>query len=520
MSILHYFPTFQPNTTDLKQHARNIQLIATWFKQSPLAQNLKLSHAQEWVAKAYGYNSYAGFKAQPIELNSEAVVCDLIKLMPQSNPADQLFLNTAQSYLKTDRDQLDSLPCFIEPTPLLLAMIERIALARDNLFLSFAVVNYLGMQITRNGNQLTYRDTLYLNHAPHLKEVLKFLVPDEMFLLPDDETPNTTFGLFKENNEWNILDLLHIDRPIKIDAPEISLSDLAKTLGVKQVLSFSYQSLLMDNIDVFTRHQNYFESLIDDGIDNNDIGMDLDESWGLQLEETGLRIEFHERLDEGKAKDDLDLGVVAIVDQCSFKLEYLDQSGQRQQCCVTNAETYLDLYRGKNSFRFYPAEYEEDALVVHGLIADTLNHIGNAIIHSLEKYQYVLSCVWLNSDADFEHEMRIKQKLKNQLILIEAEVEKQGEAIQHDVMMNLHKYFDKPLLDEFVASVKQYDEITQPEARRKAIDKVINDKRFEKRLHEVLESRTTALRDSLYKAANLNLTTAQVNIEHIRSNHI
>lgn len=532
MSILHYFPTLNPSAQDIKQLARNLLLISNWFQQSPIAQQLKLSHAQEWIAKAYGFNSYAAYKAGTSSLtNPPPIKVKLKDVIKCDHPADTLFLGTVDSYLSAPKESLSKFPIYIEPTPLLLAVIEKLRLEpNSHTFINLAAINAIGIKVYRHKHHLSKTEVAMLLLHPELG-LANRLIQYLDFTINKGEI-DYAWGFESEHGQTS-LSLKSIDRPIHIDPPSINLKKLAEILDVPEILSLSYQSRLMNEITTLTSDEDPVieDDWLEDEVQDFDEDLDalhesyhqrdFDIDWMIQLERKGLKIEYANLKDEYLQKDDLGKGSLAIKDFISFELVYIDAQGMKQHCTANEVEQYLDLYQAKNSFRFIPPLCMDDEGVTRtGMAYEAVNFIASEITKTLEKHQYVLASVWINSDADFEHEMYQANDLKNSVIDIEVEIENQRDAIYEDIMANLKVNFDKSILDEMGACVGRFDKIKHPSQYQQALREAFENKRFQQRIEELMNEKIDVLRASLYVKKKLLVTPDKVNINFIRENYI
>lgn len=497
MSILHYFPTLNPSTQDIKQHARNLLLISAWFQQSPVAQNLKLSHALEWVAKAYGFNSYAAYTANPNPLNNTPVVkAKLHEIIKHDHPADTLFLKTAHSYLVTPVGCLNKFPIYIEPTALLLAVIEKfVSNYESDLFFNLAAMNALGMGIYRNRVELTQADAAIVDACP-VGGLVKKLIRYSEIINYNDEVVGMDWGLKFEHlpksvDPWVDLNLFFINRPISIELPIPNNAELAKLLNAKTILSAEFESRLMDDLYRFTQEKDEVFKEHRGGYDN-------------QPDSEGIYIEYDfDSACNYHREDSIQNGCVRIQDFISLEIKYLDQSGQEKECVLRDELINYSFCMTKNGFRFTTITNTdtpfEEYNVMHLLVAK--------LIQTLEKHQYILANIWASSGAEFEVEKSQTNHLKTLISEIEAQVEDEVESFRQEIFGDMGHYFDQALLDEIFAPLKQYDVINQSKEHHKALQAAYEDDRLQKRLNEILDNRKTALRGALYLRHNINGNT-------------
>lgn len=445
MNISLCYPTIAPHSDDIKQNARNILKFSAWFKKSELAKNLQLTQVLEWLSTAYGYKSFAAFKAQADQSNLQ-IKNKLESTLAIENEDDALFVKTIDSYLVTPSWMLKHFNVYAEPTPLLLATIEGWVRGKTkDLFANLAAVNALGIKIYRHQHSLSQKDTAIISNATNgglVDSLFRFTEITNYKNEVSEIEWEVQFPNLPSDDKWLLLDLFVINRPIsEADLNiEIPLNEVAKALNAKEIVSFEAYSTFLGNIDRFT---SFGKPLYEVHGDPHGDGY-----------EEGIYSEKF-KLDEKQMKNKVLPHGFNFWDLVTFDIDYIDQNDQAQNLSIDVEQFFFELCAAKNGFTFL--EWE-DRGEEHNVLFK-LYH--KQVVKELVKHQYLLTCLWIANGGALSTE-------ENEFLEITAvmsDIEEYCDDVMQEFSNNFSYYdhLDKAFLDELFAPLNEINIIAEPE---------------------------------------------------------
>lgn len=486
MRISNYFSTLILSKQDIKQDARNLVLIGGWFTDSPLAKELKLTQALEWIAKTHGFKSYAAWQASEAPISEKyQAKCKLHEVIEHAHPADDLFLKVADSYLNTPIELYQNrIPVYVEPTPLLVFAIKLYAKRYpSDLFRSLATMNAIGTRLLRNHVGLGEAEATLVDNSS-AKSLVKAVLRYTEITNAQGETYEYDWEV-KIIDKWTDLTIENINMHVEIGEPQLNKGVLAKLLNAKSILEIDLISYTLDNSWRFTsKHPTFRET---------------GGSYYDEPEREGLFIAYDPDTKSNQLKDSLELGDITISETIYLEIKYLDQDGQEQRIELDWIETDYTIYMSKNGFAFND-DYSEhkfspsDKMEVGSVRHELFKIVREQIMKQMLKHQYILANMWTSKGGLLDEEDKHKM-IKD---MMQEAFDEEMNSLNRDIFENSREYMDEATYnDVFEIALKINPITTDTETYNLIWGKAYSDPRFESMRKEVLDKKAAELKKEL-----------------------
>lgn len=347
MRILNQLPIFDLKADTIKNDARNILLISRWFPESKLTQNLKFNQVVEWLARCYGYKSYAALQADIADTKPSIVTDDLSSFLEFETVDDVLFLRAAESYLITPKDSYkDKFPVYIEPSCLLRYAIKNYEKLCSELELFYHIDMFYSLAVINAIGSLTLRDHVTMNKLGDFKKQIYDTCSNNSFvkkmiryhdktkLMGEDDYEWEIFLV--DQGKWDVLCTQSIDTPVSSSKLQLDKAAIVKILKAKSIVSLDVSSLLIGDEKRFTSDRPIYEI--------HQYG------FGNHADAKGFITVYEPDAETNKAKDSLGYGKATVNDTLYLEVEYIDQNDEVQTAKVDWINTTYSFYVTKKGF--------------------------------------------------------------------------------------------------------------------------------------------------------------------------
>lgn len=443
MRILNQLPVLDLKADNIKHDARNILLISRWFPESTLTQNLKLNQVIEWLARCYGYKSYAALQADISDTKPSIVIDDLSSFLDFETIDDVLFLQAAESYLVTPKDTYkDKLPVYIEPSCLLRYAIKNYQhfcsefelFYKTDMFYNLAVINAIGSLMLRDHVTMDklggFEKQIYddCRNNSFVKKMIRYHDKTEPMGKEDYEWQ----VFLADKGKWDVLCTQTLDTPLSSSKLELDKAAIAKILKAKSIVSLDVSSLLIGDEGRFTSDRPIYE------IHQYGFGNHADAKGFITLYEPDA--------DTNKAKDSLGYGKATVNDTLYLEVEYVDQNNEVQTAKVDWIDTTYSFYVTKKGFNsplgIEDQCFEEWKNIKKGSVEYELFHfLRRSVIKHYLNHPFILANIYASCGGCFDDE-----DLKNYKAYKKLENEYGGHQTMRDLLpvMNNAKPFPFP----------------------------------------------------------------------------